>query len=149
MLTQTARYALHCLGFLANSDGSRIPGQTIAEATGIPANYLSKILNQLRKHGIVDAEKGWGGGFQLREGAVERPILDVVEILEGSDNSQVEGCLFGLPECNPKKPCPLHSHWAEIKERYRTMLSGIRIADLATNERTRARPTRRGSRSRR
>lgn len=131
MLTRTARYALQCLGFLVRSRGTRVSGQMIAEQTGVPANYLSKILNQLRKHGIVDAEKGWGGGFQLLDKALERPILDVVEILEGTDNHRFEGCLFGLPECDPEHPCPLHPHWAEIRALHESMLSGIRIEDLA------------------
>lgn len=130
MLTQTTRYALHTLGYLAGRRDARIPGQDIARDTGVPANYLSKILNQLRKHGIVDASKGWGGGFQLRDDALDRPILDVISILEGEEKVGQESCLFGHPECNPQSPCPLHPYWEQIRVLHQQMLSGIRIADL-------------------
>ncbi len=109
MVSQTTRYALQILGYLAGRRDRRVPGEEIAEATGIPPNYLSKILNQLRKSGLVDSQKGWGGGFTLREEALERPISDVMAVIEGSDATLRTDCLFGLPSCDCKNPCPLNT----------------------------------------
>ncbi|MBK7047210.1 MAG: Rrf2 family transcriptional regulator [bacterium] len=72
MVNQTTRYALQILGYLARSDASLIPHEQIAREIGIPANYLSKILNQLRKSGIVESRRGWGGAHaccRMRPGA--------------------------------------------------------------------------------
>ena len=131
MISQTSRYALNILGFLAGNQSRRTRSEEIARATGIPANYLSKILNQLRKQALVDAEKGWGGGFQLRPEALRTPILDILTIFDGVDSTKQEGCLFGLPQCNAEDPCPLHPYWEKIRSVYHEMLADTRIADLA------------------
>jgi Rrf2 family protein len=130
MMSQTSRYALGILGFLVRADGSRSRSEDIAQSTGIPANYLSKILNQLRKQGLVEAEKGWGGGFRLRPEALKRPIEEILAIFEGVGSTNREDCVFGHPECNSDNPCPLHPYWERIRGAYREMLSRTTVADL-------------------
>ena len=131
MISQTPRYALHILGHLAGTGDHLVPGDEIAKATGVPSNYLSKILSQLRKSGLVEARKGWGGGFRLREGAGERPIRDVVAAIDGIDSTERSDCAFGLPACDASRPCPLHPSWEKIRDAYEEMLRSTRIADLA------------------
>jgi Rrf2 family protein len=135
MLSQTSRYALNILGFLARDPETRVRGEEISRQTGIPANYLSKILNQLRKQGIVDAEKGWGGGFRLRPESLERPISDVLAIFDGVESTDRRDCLFGLPECDSENPCPLHQYWEQIRTIHARMLQSTTVADLATSRR--------------
>jgi Rrf2 family protein len=132
MISTTARYALNIVGYLVSHRGSRVRGEQIAEDTGIPANYLSKILNQLRKHGIVDAEKGWGGGFQVRKEVLRRPIREIVLVIDGSRNEELrKACLYGLRGCTPDNPCPLHPYWERIKDAETDMLMNKKIQDLA------------------
>ena len=130
MFSQTSKYALGILGYLASRQGTRIPGGQIARETGVPANYLSKILNQLRKHEIVDAEKGWGGGFELRSDALNRPIRDILVIIDGAKTCTHDECLFGYRSCNLENPCPLHSYWERIREIHEDMITTTSIADL-------------------
>lgn len=132
MVSRTFKYALEILGYLASRQGERIPGGQIAGDTGVPANYLSKILNQLRKNNIVDAEKGWGGGFVLRRDALRRPIRDILVIIDGTKSFSPEECLFGLRSCNGQNPCPLHDYWERIRQIYEEMLTTTSIADLAS-----------------
>ncbi|MGD9546200.1 MAG: Rrf2 family transcriptional regulator [Candidatus Krumholzibacteriia bacterium] len=131
MMSQTSRYAFHVLGFLASHGGRLIPGDELAAATGIPANYLVKILNQLRKGGLVESRKGWGGGFALKPGAEDRPILDVVEIIEGQGAGAKDDCAFGRPACDAGNPCPMHEGWAEIRDGYHALLASTLVRDLA------------------
>lgn len=131
MISQTTRYAFHVLGELARRQHGMVRGEELAAATGVPANYLVKILNQLRKAGLVESRKGWGGGFRLRPDAVERPIRDVLAVLDGIDALERRDCAFGLPRCNEAKPCPLHAKWDAVRTAFRTMVDETRIADLA------------------
>ena len=78
---------------------------------------------QLRKQGIVEGEKGWGGGFRLRPGARNRPIGEILAFFEGVESINREDCAFGLPECSVTDPCPLHPYWEGIRQLYREMLS--------------------------
>ena len=130
MLSQTSRYALRILGFLAENPGRRIRGEEIAGATGIPSNYLSKILSQLRKQGIVNAEKGWGGGFELRADARSTKIRRVLQIFDGVDHAKPSECVFGLGRCSADEPCPLHPYWERIQGALDEMLSATSIQDL-------------------
>ncbi len=128
MVSQTGRYALRILGYLADHQGVWVQGREVAAATGIPANYLGKILNQLRKAGYVLSQKGWGGGFMLDAGRGGDPILGVLELFEG--RIQNEQCVFELRKCSPTNPCPLHAHWQKVKEQYETMLRSVAVRDL-------------------
>lgn len=130
MISQTGKYALTILGYLAERRGEWIQGSQIASDTGIPQNYLSKILNQLRKRGFVLSHKGWGGGFQLRQQAASIPIHEVLEVFEGA---REEGqCLFGFRQCDAKDPCALHGYWESIQSSYKEMMDRVTIADLHT-----------------
>ena len=128
MISQTARYALRIVGFLADHQGEWVQAREVAAATGIPANYLSKILNQLRKSGLVRSQKGWGGGFLLRDEMLSAPIVEVVEAIEGRKDDT--GCIFALRECDAQNPCPLHGHWERIRGELDAMMRGVRIGDL-------------------
>lgn len=132
MISQTGRYALNILGYLVRHQGELVRGEVIAEATGVPSNYLSKILNQLRKHGVVDSRKGWHGGFRLRPAAVDRPVRDVLAIIDGEDRTRRTDCVFGLEECDESNPCPLHGYWEAIRGIFTSMLDDARIADLGS-----------------
>ncbi|MBM3789213.1 MAG: Rrf2 family transcriptional regulator [Acidobacteria bacterium] len=129
MVSQTGKYALRILGYLAGRPGEWIQGREIAAGTGIPANYLSKILNQLRKRGLVQSQKGWGGGFLLSAESLQVPIAEVVEIIEGPRNDSK--CIFEMKECDSGNPCPLHSSWDRIRGEYDSMLRTTVISDLA------------------
>ena len=128
MISQTTRYALTILQYLADRPGDWVQGSQIAADTNIPANYLSKILNQLRKRGFVLSQKGWGGGFQIRPEAGSQPILDVLETFEGTPQKDL--CIFGLTKCDRDNPCPLHDRWEGIQKAYRDMLASVTVAEL-------------------
>ena len=130
MISQTGRYALSILGYLVRNQGTRTRSADIAAATGIPPNYLSKILNQLRKQRIVVAEKGWNGGFELRGDALKQPIRKVLEIFDGVDSTRRTDCLFGLPQCNADDPCPLHPYWERIRSIQNDMVTKVKVRDL-------------------
>ena len=58
MLSATSQYALRAMALLASRHRSAaVLGREIARETGIPANYLCKILVGLNKAGIVAATR--------------------------------------------------------------------------------------------
>jgi Rrf2 family transcriptional regulator, iron-sulfur cluster assembly transcription factor len=128
MVSRTSRYALRTLGYLAEHRSERILRRDIALATGIPANYLAKILNQSRKHGLVESQKGWGGGFSLRKQALGVPIAKVLEIIEGKRRGNE--CVFELRGCDACRPCPMHGHWERVRAEFEAMVRSLSIGDL-------------------
>jgi Rrf2 family transcriptional regulator, iron-sulfur cluster assembly transcription factor len=136
MISQTVRYALRILGQLADHPGEWLRAEQIAATTDIPSNYLSKILNQLRKRGIVLSQKGWGGGFMLPKTSSGIPIAEVVDIFDGRKDSRE--CIFGLPLCQSEAPCPLHEPWERIHDGYMEMLRTVTVQELQQVTKNRA-----------
>lgn len=128
MLSLTGKYALRILGYLAGKPETWVQGSQIAADTGIPANYLSKIMNQLRKKGYVESQRGWGGGFLLKKTILETRIDEVLTFIEGPRDETT--CIFGLRDCDQQDPCPLHERWEAIRGGYHDMLQEVTIGDL-------------------
>lgn len=128
MFSQTSRYALRTLGYLATHRERWVLAREIAEETGIPSNYLSKVLAQLRKRGFVTSRKGWGGGFRMKGTAGGVAIAAVLETFDGKRDR--DACAFGLGRCDSDDPCPLHPHWERVRNEYDRMLRRVTLRDL-------------------
>lgn len=108
MLNQTSRYTLSLLCYLVRHSHERVPARQIAVDTGTPANYVAKILSTLRKGGVVEAEKGWGGGYALRPRAGDISVGEVMALFE--DRVGIAPCPFVQPVCGC---CYLDRHGEE------------------------------------
>lgn len=130
MISRTAKYALHILGYLVEHRGQWAAGQEIARTISVPANYLGKILNQLAKGGFVNSRKGWGGGFSINDEALTRNLSEVLEIIEGPAAEEKKECVYGLGLCSDDQPCPLHPYWKPIRCAYENMLHTVTVGEL-------------------
>lgn len=86
-LTQRGKYALKALAHLAREDATArdrpVLGRTVADAEGIPPKFLEAILADLRKHGVLHARKGRGGGYWLAAAPEDVHVGAVLRIFEG------------------------------------------------------------------
>lgn len=105
LFSQTAEYALRAAVHLAASHGQPQTNQQIAEATRVPAGYLSKVLQSLGRAGLVRAQRGIGGGFTLSREPAEVTVLDVVNAVDPVQ--RIVTCPLGL-KSHGKNLCPLH-----------------------------------------
>ncbi len=95
MVSKTTEYALLALVFLMSEGGRARSSATIAEATGAPSSYLSKVLQALCRAGILRSQRGPSGGFTLARDAEGISVLEVAEAVEGPDEPPpgVEGAV--------------------------------------------------------
>jgi len=133
VLSRTTRYALEVLRCMAREPAARVAADRLSQETGIPANYLSKILDRLRQGGVVEGERGWRGGFRLRPDALDRPIRSISEIFEKRRaRAAPEGCIFGLRRCDGSNPCALHAQWEQLCAAREALLTSHTLRDLLT-----------------
>jgi Rrf2 family iron-sulfur cluster assembly transcriptional regulator len=94
----------------------------------VPPAFLSKVLRKLVAAGLLRAERGHHGGFELARPAASIRFLDVWEAigLELLD----EECAFGWGSCNAAKPCPLHDTWTELKHQLVAWAARHTLAEL-------------------
>jgi Rrf2 family protein len=140
MLSVTVQYALRAMVALASlPDGVLGCAACIAQRAAVPQNYLSKLLKQLARAGLLVSQKGLGGGFKLARPAAQISLFDIVAPL---DNAQrLCGCLLGPGGCNPDQPCAAHERWRGPREAVEGYLHGTTLAQLAA-PRPRPRPRR-------
>lgn len=105
MLSQTAEYALRAMVALAAGKQQARTTQYLAQASRVPLDYLSKILNSLGKAGLVAAKRGRGGGFQTLRPASELTVLEVVSAVDPL--KRIRTCPLGL-KAHGANLCPLH-----------------------------------------
>ena len=130
MLTLTSKYALRALIYLAQHAEDRpIPGRQIAEQTGIPRKYLSKILGDLTRAGLLRSSPGRTGGFEFSRPPGKMRLMDVLAPFEQFDREQ---CLFHDQACGRKEPCRAHAEWTKIIATKQRFLERTSVRDVAT-----------------
>jgi Rrf2 family protein len=129
MLSKTGLHAVRAMVALARlPEGAYAGASRIAQEIGAPQNYLGKLLKALAAEGLVESQKGLGGGFRLVRDPKEISLLDVVEPIEHV--SRWSGCILGWPECSENDPCAIHNRWKAVRSAYLQMLQRTTIAEL-------------------
>jgi Rrf2 family transcriptional regulator, iron-sulfur cluster assembly transcription factor len=128
--TKTGEYAIRAVLFLARQPKENlIMSSEIAKSEDIPTHYLAKILQRMAKYGYVDSFKGRGGGFKITELAKKSSIREIIERVEGPIINLK--CVTGLKECSDTNPCPLHTEWAELRDRIYNLISSKSVEEVA------------------
>jgi Rrf2 family iron-sulfur cluster assembly transcriptional regulator len=131
-LSHTSGYAVLALTCLAYEAEGWLLARDIAEWSGIPQPYLSKILNSLTASGLVEAKRGYRGGYRLGRPSDEIRVADVVAAVEGADWD--EHCLLGLNSCSDDRSCPMHTYWKATRVTIREELERISLCEVAEFE---------------
>ena len=130
MLSKTAIHALRAMTALAELPAHAFAGAAeVADAIGAPPNYLGKLLKSLAEEGLVQSQKGKGGGFRLARTPARITVLDVVEPIDHI--GRWRGCFLGRSRCSDHSPCAVHVRWAAIRDQYLAFLKHTTLADLA------------------
>jgi Rrf2 family protein len=72
-------YALRALVAIARAGGEYVKAEALAEAEGIPFEYLQNILRDLRRAGLLTAQRGYDGGYRLARPAGSISVRDVLD----------------------------------------------------------------------
>ena len=129
-LSQTAEYALRAVLHIAErDDAAAIPVGDIAESLSVPRNYLSKILHQLARAGVLTSTRGPRGGFRLRDRPERVTLADIVNPLDPIADER--RCLLGRPECSNVSPCAAHGRWTVVADGMRAFFFETTLADLS------------------
>ena len=129
-LTRAADYAVRVMIHMAGlPPGTRTSRTDLATAAGCPDQFLSKVLQDLTRAGLVVSHRGNTGGFELPTTRGSASVLDVVEAVEGPLRLNV--CLSHDQACERQQWCPAHTMWARAQEALVGVLRSTSIAELA------------------
>jgi Rrf2 family protein len=96
----------------------------IADAHGIPQNFLVQILLQLKKNGLVKSTRGASGGYRLTRPPHQISVWEVAAAMEGYDSEVTTQT--GGPAADV-----LRETWNRAADRSRDVLEKTSLARLA------------------
>lgn len=130
MFSSTAEYALRAAVDLASHPGQPRTSQQVAKDSQIPAGYVSKVLQDLGKAGLVTSQRGPNGGFMLARPAGSITILETINAVDPIN--RITKCPLNLP-AHSKRLCKLHQHLDDAIAEVERALSSASLADLVAD----------------
>ncbi len=129
-------YSLKALLMLAERYPAAQPTRVeeIAEAQGVPENYLRRLLIELKRGGLVVSQKGPSGGYMLARPPARISMADVVEIIEG-DYLPVECLDDSTSTCPRDNPCAMRDVWREVRDAVTRILRSATLQSLSEKRR--------------
>jgi len=129
MLSLTSEYALRALIYLTRHEEDwPIPGWQVADVAHIPPKYLSKILGDLVRFGVLSSSPGKRGGFRLNRPAKRTKLFEILAPFESFERSR---CPFGNGECSDDQPCNVHKKWKGVIEAEQRFLQKTSLYEIA------------------
>jgi Rrf2 family protein len=127
-ISAKADYAVRAAVELASAGDQPVKGERLAEAQGIPLQFLEHILLELKHARLVRARRGARGGYWLARDPDEITLADIFRAVEGPlANVQDEA-----PEAKiyPGRAEPLRDVWIAVRASLRRVLERVTVADL-------------------
>ena len=133
VITRATEYAVRAIIFLAQQPkDSIVLKKDICRTQEVTPAFLTKIFQPLIKAGIVNSQRGVGGGFLLAKDPSEINMLDILEAEEGK--LKLNHCLIDTDFCQRDAYCAAHEVWYEAQREMAEVLKRYSIADLVRRE---------------
>ncbi len=124
-------YAVRVILALAQrGEGVRLSSAEIQQEMLIPKAFMTRIVAQLAREGLVNTFPGRDGGLMLPRPASQINLKEVVEAFEGpillSECMQVKG----EDDCPFQSNCPVRSKWGRVQAAMMREMASISFEDL-------------------
>jgi Rrf2 family protein len=133
VLSQKTRYAIRAMQHLADRHGEGpVPLAEIAAAQNIPANFLTTILSELSRVGIVASRRGKDGGYWLGVSPIDVTYGDLIRLTRGSLALVPCASRFAHEKCKncvAEGDCRTRALMLEVRDRTAEILDSIRLSD--------------------
>jgi len=138
MLSQKTRYTIRALQHLADCyRQGPVRLDAVATAQNIPRKFLTVILSELVREGLVISHRGRDGGYELALAPVDIRYGDIIRLTRGSlalvpcaSRNAHEQC----NNCLPEAECRLRGLMLTLRDEMAAMLDRWSLADPITLE---------------
>ncbi|HWK42872.1 MAG TPA: Rrf2 family transcriptional regulator [Croceibacterium sp.] len=133
MLSQKTRYAIRAMQHLSDRYGEGpVRLAEIAREQNIPANFLTTILSELSRFGIVASQRGKDGGYWLAIAPIDITYGDLIRVMRGSLALVPCASRFAHEKCNnclEEGECRTRALMLQVRDRTAEILDGVRLSD--------------------
>src|ERR1700674_1148906 len=129
-LSKKADYALMAMKHLAlRGDRASSSAREIAEMYDIPIELMAKVLQRLRRRGLLSSHQGTRGGYQLARAPGQISVADVIQAIDGPVT--VTACSTDDGQCEQFAKCNVRDPLWRARERVLSGRGECTIAELA------------------
>jgi len=130
-LTKKSDYGLIALRHLAaRTSRASATAKEMSSAYRIPLPLLSKVLQNLARHGFLLSEQGTKGGYRLARDPRQINALEVIRAIDGP--VILTACFTDHADCVQSDRCTVREPLRRVHEGILRMLEGISIMDLSS-----------------
>jgi FeS assembly SUF system regulator len=128
-LSKKADYGLIALKHLAmHQGGDSFSASDIAEAYGISAPLMAKVLQKLARGGLVAARHGSSGGYMLARDASRITALDAIHAIEGP--LFITSCVTHRGKCDQTDTCIVREPLRRVNDSILDVLNKVTISQM-------------------
>ena len=133
MLSQKTRYAIRAMQHLADRYGEGpVRLAEIAGAQNIPRSFLTVILSELSRFGIVASQRGKDGGYWLAISPIDITYGDLIRVMRGSLALVTCASRFAHEKCDhciEEGECRTRALMLQVRDTTAELLDSIRLSD--------------------
>jgi Rrf2 family protein len=133
MLSQRTRYTIRALLHLGDRFGEGpVQLSEIAEAQKIPSKFLTVMLSQMIREGLVASRRGRDGGYWLAKHPSEISYGSIVRLTRGSLGLLPCASRYAYQSCKnciTQDQCRLHRVMLMVRDETARILDGLSLAD--------------------
>lgn len=132
--SQRTEYALRALLELGSRHGDPpTSAREIARAQKIPARFCEQVLQDLKKAGFLESQRGASGGCWLARDPSEINVAEVVDAIEGPVVAQASLDPFD-DDARRQAHSAIQELWLDLQITIRDRLSRVSLADLVRRQ---------------
>ncbi len=128
-VTRLTDYATVVLTVLAARPRDVLSAVELADAAGLEAPTVAKVLKPLAQAGLVEGFRGAGGGYRLLRNPADISLAEIVEAMEGPLG--MTECSLHAGNCGIEQSCGVRANWRRINDVVARALRGVTLAQRA------------------
>ena len=135
-ITSSTEYATRLMVRLAREHGhSALSAEKLSSAEAVPAHYVNQLLLRLKRAGLVESQRGSGGGYMLSREPSQIKLGEVLRAVEGAIFEDVCGRFnTGEKDCHHQDNCGISPVWQKLGALIERYFDGITLQEIATEQ---------------
>ena len=130
MLSLTCKTAIKAVIYLASKSqsGEKASILEVAGYLNASEHSVGKLMQTLVKQDVINSLKGPAGGFFISQKQLAKPIIHIVEAIDG--DMVFQECGLGLSKCSSDHPCPIHDDYKIARDVLENLFRTKKVSDL-------------------
>ena len=141
-ISRQLEYALMALDYMSSRKGQRVAVKEIVEKLHCPFDPLSRVLQKMADQGIVQSQKGLGGGYCFSGDLSALSFYDLMVII--LQPIEVVSCLSG--DCELLETCNIRTPIRVFNDRLKDFYKSLSVQEILNPKNTKGvdKPLRQG-----